>query len=84
VEFQEINLTHPWPPLPPMDLILMRNVLIYLDPKTRKQILGKAARLLAPGGYLMLGGAETLTGVDEAFESVSFEGATCFRLKKRA
>jgi chemotaxis protein methyltransferase CheR len=64
-----------------MDLIVMRNVLIYLDPQTRKQILGKAARLLAPGGYLVLGGAETLTGVADAFVPVSFEGATCFRLK---
>jgi chemotaxis protein methyltransferase CheR len=83
VEFDEINLTRPWPKLPRMDLIIMRNVLIYLDADTRKQILGKAARLLAPGGYLMLGGAETLTGVDDAFESVSFEGATCFRIKSK-
>ena len=83
VEFDEINLTRPWPKLPRMDLIMMRNVLIYLDAETRKQILGKAARLLAPGGYLMLGGAETLSGVDDAFESVSFEGATCFRLKSK-
>jgi chemotaxis protein methyltransferase CheR len=83
VEFQEINLTHPWPALPPMDLILLRNVLIYLDSKTRKQILAKAARVLAPGGYLMLGGAETLTSGDERFESVSFQGATCFRLTGR-
>jgi chemotaxis protein methyltransferase CheR len=81
VEFQEMNLADSWPALPKMDLIVMRNVLIYLDPEMRKQILAKAARLLAPGGYLMLGGAETLTGVADAFVPVSFEGATCFRLK---
>jgi len=81
VEFQEINLTHPWPVFPRVDLIALRNVLIYLDPSTRRQILRKAARLLAPGGYLMLGGSETLSGTDDVFEPVSFEGATCFRLK---
>jgi chemotaxis protein methyltransferase CheR len=81
VEFQEMNLTDSWPAFPRLDLIVMRNVLIYLDPGMRKQILVKAARLLAPGGYLMLGGAETLTGVADAFVPVSFDGATCFRLQ---
>jgi chemotaxis protein methyltransferase CheR len=81
VEFQEINLTHPWPVLPRLDLIALRNVLIYLDPNARRQILRKAARLLAPGGYLMLGGSETLSGTDDEFEPISFAGATCFRLK---
>ncbi len=81
VEFQEINLTHPWPALPRMDLIVLRNVLIYLDLASKQQILARVARVLAPGGYLMLGGAETLTGVDDAFESVSFDGATCFRVR---
>jgi chemotaxis protein methyltransferase CheR len=81
VEFQELNLTHPWPVLPRMDLIMLRNVLIYLDRDTKTDILRKAARLLAPGGYLVLGGSETLTGVDESFESVSFGGATCFRTR---
>jgi chemotaxis protein methyltransferase CheR len=56
-------------------------VLIYQDLDTKKQIVAKAARILAPGGYLMLGGAETLTGVDDTFEPMSFEGATCFRLR---
>ena len=40
VEFREINLMDSWPTLPRMDVIFMRNVLIYLDPQTKKTILG--------------------------------------------
>jgi chemotaxis protein methyltransferase CheR len=84
VDFQEINLIHSWPFSHRMDLIFMRNVLIYLDVDTKKNILGRVARLLAPDGYLVLGGAETTTYLDDSFESVSNGGATCFRLKKES
>jgi chemotaxis protein methyltransferase CheR len=80
VTFDELNLAHPWPVLPRMDLIVMRNVLIYLDPAARKQIVARVARQLAPGGYLMLGGSETLAGLDGLFETMTYEGAACFRV----
>ena len=84
VEFREINLIKPWPALGRMDMIFMRNVLIYLDADTRKNILGRAAQLLDPEGYMLLGGAETTNNIDDSFEAVSIAGATCFRLKKRS
>ena len=59
VEFRELNLAQPWPPLPPMDLVFLRNVMIYFDVETKKTILGRMARVLRPDGYLLLGGAET-------------------------
>jgi chemotaxis protein methyltransferase CheR len=83
VEFREINLIDPWPSLPRMDVIFMRNVLIYLDADSKKNILGRAARLLDSEGYVLLGGAETTTNIDDSFESVLSAGAMCFRLKKR-
>ncbi|HYT91350.1 MAG TPA: CheR family methyltransferase [Gemmataceae bacterium] len=70
VEFQEINLSQPWPPLPRMDLVLLRNVLIYFDVATKKTILGKLARLLRPDGYLLLGGAETTFNLEDSFRRV--------------
>ena len=79
VEFREVNLIHPWADLQGMHLILMRNVLIYLDVPTRRTILERANRLLDPRGYLLLGGSETTTGVVEGFEVVSLEGGVCFR-----
>jgi chemotaxis protein methyltransferase CheR len=84
VDFREINLIQPWPLLPRMDLVLMRNVLIYLDAATKNTILSRVAAILAPDGYLILGGAETTTNLNGSFESVTLGSAMCFRLKDAA
>ena len=70
VEFRELNLARPWPPLPRMDLVFLRNVMIYFDVETKKAILGRVARLLRPDGYLLLGGAETTFNLDDSFRRV--------------
>jgi chemotaxis protein methyltransferase CheR len=70
VDFQEINLAQGWPVLPTMDLILIRNVMIYFEVDTKKKILGKVARLLRPDGYLLLGGAETTLNLDDSYRRV--------------
>jgi chemotaxis protein methyltransferase CheR len=71
VEFREINLARPWPVLPRMDLVLLRNVMIYFDVETKKGILGRLARLLRPDGYLLLGGAETTINLEDSFRRVA-------------
>jgi chemotaxis protein methyltransferase CheR len=70
VEFREINLARPWPNLPRMDLVLIRNVMIYFDVETKKAILGRLACLLRPDGYLLLGGAETTINLDDSYRRV--------------
>jgi chemotaxis protein methyltransferase CheR len=70
VEFREVNLARPWPLLPRMDLVLIRNVMIYFDAGTKKTILGHLARLLRPDGYLLLGGAETTFNLDASYRRV--------------
>jgi chemotaxis protein methyltransferase CheR len=70
VDFKEINLAQGWPLLPPMDLVLIRNVMIYFEVETKKKILGKLARLLSPDGYLLLGGAETTLNLDDSYRRV--------------
>lgn len=82
VEFREINLIQPWPALPTMHLVLIRNVLIYLDVETKKAILERARRVLDPRGYLLLGAAETTTNLDDAFEPVAFDGAVGYRRRR--
>lgn len=92
VEFCEINLIKPWPfdsaqgrpGLSGMHLILMRNVLIYLDVETRRAILDRAGRLLDPEGYLLLGGSETTTTLDGSFDPVTLDGAVCFQRRGAA
>jgi chemotaxis protein methyltransferase CheR len=70
VEFQEINLAQAWPVLPRMDLVLIRNVMIYFDVETKKAILGRLARVLKPDGYLLLGGAETTFNLNDSYRRV--------------
>jgi chemotaxis protein methyltransferase CheR len=81
VDFRILNLADPWPLLSPMDLVLMRNVLIYFGMDTKKEILGKVRRVLKPDGYFFLGAAETTFNIDDAFEYLQFERATCYRLR---
>ncbi|MCI0465360.1 MAG: protein-glutamate O-methyltransferase CheR [Gemmataceae bacterium] len=70
VEFREMNLARPWSPMPPLDLVLLRNVMIYFDVETKKAILGRVARQLQPDGYLLLGSAETTFYLDDSYRRV--------------
>jgi chemotaxis protein methyltransferase CheR len=81
--FQEINLARPWPALPVMDLILIRNVMIYFDVETKKTILGKLTRLLQPDGYLLLGGAETTFNLDDSYRRVEPLKSGLYQLVER-
>jgi chemotaxis protein methyltransferase CheR len=70
IKFESVNLAKPFPPMPPMDLVILRNVMIYFDVPTKKEILGKVAKLLKPGGYLLLGGAETTFNIDDSYKRI--------------
>jgi chemotaxis protein methyltransferase CheR len=77
VEFRQLNLARPWPALPRVDVVLLRNVLIYFDAPAKRAVLAQVARVLAPGGVLFLGGAETTYGLDSGWERVQV-GRTSF------
>jgi chemotaxis protein methyltransferase CheR len=81
VEFREMNLVKEWSFLPGLDIVFLRNVMIYFDIDTKKAILAKIRRLLRPDGCLLLGGAETTINVDDAFERVVIDKTTCYRVK---
>jgi chemotaxis protein methyltransferase CheR len=70
VEFREMNLAQPWPSLPTMDLVLLRNVLIYFDLETKQAIFRRLGRLLRPDSYLLLGSAETTFNIDDSYRRV--------------
>ena len=82
VEFREMNLTAPWPAMPTIDIIFLRNVLIYFDVAMKKSILAKARGLMSSDSYLFLGGAETTLYLDNAFEQLYYGKAPCCRLRK--
>lgn len=81
VQLREMNLIKPWPRLPQMDVVFLRNVLIYFDDCAKHAILKNVRRVLKPDGYLFLGGAETPLTSEDAFERLDFPRAGCYRAK---
>lgn len=83
IEFRELNLAEQWSFLPRLDVIFMRNVLIYFNLEGKREILNKAASLLDPSGYLFLGSAETTLNIADEFEPCSEGKGSCYRLKQK-
>ena len=69
VRFQVQNLLEPPPHPGSFDLILCRNVLLYLNTERRSQVFDRIAHAMAPDGYLMLGAGETVIGQTRRFEA---------------
>ncbi len=81
VTFQHLNLIDPWPRIGPIDLVMLRNVLIYFDPAAKRDLLDRTARVLAADGHLFLGTAETTLNLSNAYDRVDVERAACYRLR---
>jgi chemotaxis protein methyltransferase CheR len=67
VQFKQLNLLEDFRGLGTFDIIFCRNVLIYFDNETKTSVLQRASKQLAPDGFLVLGAAETVVGLTEAF-----------------
>jgi chemotaxis protein methyltransferase CheR len=66
VTFSRHNLLEP-PPFRGLDLVFLRNVLIYFDDATQTQVLARMHEALAPGGFLVLGHAENIRRLHHGF-----------------
>lgn len=76
-----LNLAEAWSMVPQVDLLLLRNVLIYFDCDDRRRILAKVRRHLRPDGYLVLGSAETTLTLDGGFDRVPVGRSVLYRPK---
>ena len=68
VTFREHNLVTGSPLTPPMDVVMLRNVLIYFEPETRRRVLELVHRSIRVDGVLMLGAGETSAARDGMFD----------------
>ena len=71
VQYRQLNLLSDFSHLGSFDVIFCRNVLIYFDQETKISVLNRVARLLDPDGFLVLGAAETVVGLTEAFKPLA-------------
>jgi chemotaxis protein methyltransferase CheR len=70
VTFRELNLISDWPMKGPFDVIFCRNVVIYFDRETQRQIVGRMEELQRPGDYLILGHSESLLDISTRYRLV--------------
>jgi len=81
VSFRSGNLLEPasFDGLGPLDAIFCRNVLIYFSDEAIQRAVALFHEVLAPGGYLFLGHAESLARVTSAFTPIRFQGAIVYQ-----
>jgi chemotaxis protein methyltransferase CheR len=65
------------------DVILCRNVVLYLDERARVRVLGNLYEHLAPGGFLLLGHSESLKSVEAPLDLISLQQELAFRRPSR-
>lgn len=71
VSFSEMNLVSAWTSAPSqVDIVFLRNVLIYFDLETKRGILAGVRRVMRSDGVLFVGSGESLQGVDDRYERV--------------
>lgn len=70
VNFTQVNLNVKLPKMGEFDLIFLRNVMIYFDIETKRQVVRRILEQLKPGGYLLIGHSESLNGVVDDLKAV--------------
>jgi chemotaxis protein methyltransferase CheR len=70
IKFRQVNLNVALPDLGQFDVIFLRNVMIYFDLETKRQVIRRLLPLLRPGGYFMLSHSENLNGISDALKTV--------------
>jgi chemotaxis protein methyltransferase CheR len=68
VQHRQLNLLHDFSQLGTFDIVFCRNVLIYFDQDTKINIFNRLAKAMEPDGFLVLGAAETVVGLTDAFK----------------
>jgi len=79
IEYKQVNLAARLPFIPPMDIVFLRNVLIYFDSATKTKILTDVNKQLKPDGVLFLGTAESTIGLHTGFNPWTVDRTTCYR-----
>jgi chemotaxis protein methyltransferase CheR len=71
VQHRQLNLLQDFSHLGTFDVIFCRNVLIYFDHDTKVGIFDRLAKVLEPDGVMLLGAAESVVGISNAFKPCS-------------
>jgi chemotaxis protein methyltransferase CheR len=71
LRFLQVNLNAGLPALGECDAIFLRNVMIYFDVETKRQVMRRMLPLLRPGGYFIVSHSESLNGISGELEFIA-------------
>ena len=71
LQLQHMNLNEPLPKIGQFDVIFLRNVMIYFNLETKRQVVARILQQLKPGGYLLIGHSETLNDINDTVRAVA-------------
>lgn len=71
VQFMQINLNAALPKLGEFDMIFLRNVMIYFDMETKRQVVARMLPMLKAGGYFIVSHSESLNGINDSLKLVT-------------
>lgn len=71
VMFRHLNLNTALPQLGQFDLVFLRNVMIYFNNETKREVVARVISTLKPGGYFCIGHSESLNDISTAVQMVA-------------
>jgi chemotaxis protein methyltransferase CheR len=71
LQLQHLNLNEPLPKVGSFDVIFLRNVMIYFNLETKRQVVARLLAQLRPGGYFLIGHSETLNDINDTVKPVA-------------
>jgi chemotaxis protein methyltransferase CheR len=69
-KFMQVNLNKTLPAMGKFHVIFLRNVMIYFDAETKRQVVSRLVEQLLPGGYFIVGHSESLNGLTDTLRAV--------------
>jgi len=82
VTFKKINLMAPFWTLPPLNVVFIRNVLIYFKSEERKKVLHTLKKYLNNGGIVVTGTGEDIANIDNSFVKKNIDWIIFYELNK--
>ena len=71
VNFAQVNLNAELPRLGTFDVVFLRNVMIYFNGDTKREVVARVLTLLRPGGHFCIGHSETLNDISSAVQQLA-------------
>jgi len=79
VTFRQLNLLTPLFGIGPFDIVFLRNVLIYFEAATRRDLVQRIAGIMLPHGWLVVGASENLLDAGPQFVPQTHCRATVYQ-----